>query len=105
MIMLPLMHAAKYIFLPLPMPEWPFFVPSPYNLIDALAAISASFLSGLPFIYAVVVVIILKDIGYAVVERAMLGKPVDFISAITYILFNIVIAANFGDFFLRLMGL
>lgn len=104
-IVLPLMHASKYIFLPLPQPEWPYFVPSPYNLIDALAVVAASFLIGLPFLYAVIIIIILKDIGYAIVERVMINKPIDFISAITYIIFNAAIAANFGDFFLRLVGL
>src|SRR3989338_6367962 len=53
LISLPVLHAMKYIFLPLPQPEWPFFVPSPYNLIDAMAALIASFLAGLPFLYAV----------------------------------------------------
>lgn len=105
LLLLPLMHAMKYIFLPLPQPEWPFFVPSPYNIIDAVAALAASFLSWLPFFHAVIVIVILKDIGYAVVEKAMISKPVDFISAITYIIFNLVIAAHFGPFFLGLVGL
>lgn len=105
LISLPVLHAMKYIFLPMPPPEWPFFVPSPYNLIDAFAAIAASFLAWLPFLHAVLIVVLLKDIGYAVVEKLMINKPVDVISAITYIIFNLVIAAHFGSFFLGLVGM
>ena len=104
-IMLPLMHASKYIFLPLPQPQWPFFIPSPYNIIDAFAVLIASFLSSITFLHVVIIVVILKDIFYAIAEKTMIGKPIDVISAFTYLIFNIVIAFYLGDFLLNLTGL
>lgn len=99
----PVLHALKYIFLPMPQPEWPLFVPSPYNIVDALGALVAGFLAPLELFYALVLTAVAKDIFFAAAEKFMLSKPIDVISAITSIAFNIVAGYPFGVFILSIL--
>jgi hypothetical protein len=99
LIVIPILHGIKYLFLPLPPPEWPLFVPSPYNFIDALGAAIAGFLSSYPIIYILIPVLILKDIIYSAVDMALFSKPPEIMYAIGNFIFNLIIIINFGNFF------
>ncbi len=99
----PVLHALKYVFLPLPQPEWPLFVPSPYNIVDALGALVAGFLAPFSLLINLLVTAIAKDFFFALAEKFMLSKPVDIISAITSIVFNLVAAYPFGIFVMGLL--
>ena len=99
----PVLHALKYIFLPMPQPEWPLFVPSPYNIVDALGALVAGFVAPLQLFYALLVTAIAKDVFFAFAEKFMLSKPVDVISATTSIIFNIVAGYPFGVFVVSML--
>ena len=96
LVIIPFLHAMKYILLPLPEPEWPYFIPSPYNIIDAIGVLIAGLIIGLDLIYVVAIVILIKDILYAIVEKHLYRKPVDIISAIFYMIFNILLVYQFG---------
>jgi hypothetical protein len=102
-VMIPLLHAAKYIFLPLPQPEWPYFIPHPNNVVDALGAAFAGVFAGLPLLFNTLIVVFLKDVGYALSERYMIGKPIDYFSAIMYLVFNALLAIQFGPAIMALV--
>ncbi len=96
----PVLHGLKYVFLPMPPPEWPLFMPSPYNVVDALGALVAGFLAPLQLFYALLGTAIAKDVFFAAAEKFMLSKPVDVISAVTSIAFNLLAGYPFALFVL-----
>ena len=104
LIVIPIMHGIKYLFLPLPPPEWPLFVPGPYNFVDALGAAIAGFLASYPILYILIPVLIVKDISYAAVDRLFFSKPPEVIYAIGNFIFNLVIIFQFGNFFLEMIA-
>lgn len=103
LISTPILHGLKYIFLPMPQPEWPLFMPSPYNVVDALGALVAGFLAPLHLFIALLATAIAKDFFFALAEKFMLSKPVDVISAVTSVVFNVVAGYPFGIFVLGLL--
>ena len=104
LIVIPIMHGIKYLFLPLPHPEWPLFVPSPYNFVDALGAAIAGFLASSPILYILIAVLIIKDITYALADKLFFSKPPEVIYAIGNFIFNFIIILQFGSFFLELIA-
>ncbi len=98
----PILHGLKYVFLPMPPPEWPLFVPSPYNIVDALGALVAGLLAPLQLFYALLATAIAKDFFFALSEKFMLSKPVDVISAVTSIAFNLFAGYPIGLFVVSL---
>lgn len=104
LVVIPILHGMKYLFLPLPPPEWPLFVPSPYNFIDALGAAIAGFLSSYPILYILIPVLIVKDITYAAVDNLFFSKPPEVLYAIGNFIFNIIIILNFSNFFLGMIA-
>lgn len=104
LVIIPLLHGFKYILLPLPQPEWPLFVPSPYNIVDALGALVAGFLAPLSFLVNLFITAVAKDILFALAERFMISKPVNVISAVTSVVFNMVVGYPFGLFVLGVIA-
>ena len=104
-VVIPLLHSSKYVFLPLPQPEWPFFIPHPNNIVDAIGALCAGLLWALgvkELLILTAIVVIIKDAGYGVSEKMMFGKPVDYFSAVMYLIFNGLLAYQFGAAILSL---
>lgn len=104
LVLIPILHGFKYIFLPMPQPEWPLFVPSPYNIVDALGAFVAGFLTPFSFLINVFITAVVKDILFALAEKYMISKPVNILSAITSVLFNMFAGYPFGLFVLSLIA-
>lgn len=103
LVLVPILHGLKYLFLPLPQPEWPLFVPSPYNVVDALGALVAGYLTPFSFLIKVFITSMAKDIFFAFAERFMISKPVDILSAVTSVVFNVLVGYPFGLFVLGLI--
>lgn len=103
LFLIPLLHAFKYLFLPLPQPEWPLFVPSPYNIVDALGALVAGFLTPFSFLIKVFITAVAKDIFFAFAEKFMISKPVDILTAVTSVVFNMLVGYPFGLFILAVI--
>ncbi|MBI4019488.1 MAG: hypothetical protein HY364_04505 [Candidatus Aenigmarchaeota archaeon] len=98
-IVIPLLHSSKYLFLPLPQPEWPFFIPHPNNIVDAIGALCAGILWVIgikELLILTAIVVIIKDAGYGISEKMMFGKPVDYFSAAMYLIFNCLLIFQFG---------
>lgn len=94
-ITVPLFHAIKFFFLPM-QPDWPLFVPAPYNVVDAIGASLAALLKGLVVGQIMLAVITAKIILYAVVDRFAYGRPPDLLGAVTYFAFNMVAVTPFA---------
>lgn len=103
-VSIPFFYTLKYTLLPLPHPDWPFFIPSPYNFIDAAGAAIAGFLAQQPMLIIFVAVWFSKEIIYAIVDR-LAGKPFDMVYPVFNGIFNAVLIVYFGSFFLGLVGL
>lgn len=103
-VVIPLLHSMRFVLLPLPPPDWPLFVPHPNNVVDALGGAVAGALTTLPFLYLAIVVTLLKDIGYALSEGVVLGRPINVFSAVMYLLVNAAIAYQFGPAILAFIG-
>lgn len=103
LVLIPVLHGFKYIFLPLPQPEWPLFVPSPYNIVDALGALIAGFMP-FSFLVKLFITAVAKDILFALAEKYMISKPVNVLSAITSVAFNMVVGYPFGLFVLGVIA-
>ena len=98
-IVIPLLHSSKYVFLPLPQPEWPFFIRHPNNIVDAIGALCAGILWAVgikELLILTAIVVIIKDAGYGISEKMMFGKPIDYFSAVMYLIFNALLAFQFG---------
>ncbi len=95
-VVIPLLHSMRFVLLPLQQPDWPLFVPHPNNVVDALGGAVAGMFATLPFLYLAVAVTLLKDVGYALSEGVLLGKPINWFSAVMYLLVNALIAYQFG---------
>lgn len=102
-ILIPVLHGFKYVFLPMPPPEWPLFVPSPYNIVDALGALFSGFLVPFGFFINLFLTAVGKDIMFAFAEKFMISKPVNVLAAITSVVFNMVVAYPFGLFLLTII--
>jgi hypothetical protein len=102
-VLIPVLHGLKYILLPLPTPEWPLFVPSPYNIVDAVGALVAGLLVPLSFFINLLVTAVSKDILFAFAARLTMSKPVNVLSAITSVVFNMFVGYPFGLFILGLL--
>lgn len=100
LVLMPVLHGFKYLFLPLPQPEWPLFIPSPYNIVDALGALVAGFLPPFSLLLKVFITAVAKDIFFAFAEKFMISKPVDILSAVTSVVFNVLVGYPFGVFVL-----
>jgi hypothetical protein len=103
-ILLPVLYGIRYVLLPIAPPEWPLFVPSPQNLVEAIGAAIAGMLAGFPLLTIFLAVFIVKEIAYVVADRAI-GKPPDIIYPVVNFVFNLLIILNLGGFFLGLVGL
>jgi hypothetical protein len=103
-IILPMLYGIRYILLPIAPPEWPLFVPSPQNLVEALGAAAAGLLAGFPLLNIFIAVFIIKEIAYIVTDR-IIGKPPDLIYPVVNFIFNLLIIINLGGFFLGLVDL
>jgi len=103
-IILPILYAIRYILVPLVPPEWPLFVPSPQNLVEAIGAAVAGLLMNFPLLTIFIGVFIIKEIAYVIVDR-VIGKPADIIYPMVNFVFNLLIVINLGGFFLSLVGL
>ena len=97
LLLVPFFHAIKFFFVPL-QPDWPLFVPAPYNVADAAGAAVAALLKDLAVTHIMLVVILVKIILYAVADRFMYEKPVDVVGAVTYFAFNMLIVGSFAAF-------
>lgn len=103
LVLMPVLHGLKYLFLPLPQPEWPLFIPSPYNIVDALGALVAGFLTPFSLLLKVFITALAKDIFFAFAEKFMISKPVDILSAVTSVVFNMLVGYPFGIFILSII--
>ncbi len=103
-IIVPILYGLRYMLLPLVPPEWPLFVPSPQNLVEALGAAVAGLLAGFPLLTIFLAVFMVKEIAYVVTDR-IIGKPPDLIYPVVNFIFNLLIIINLGGFFLGLVGL
>ncbi len=103
LLLIPFLHGLKYVLLPLPPPEWPLFIPSPYNIVDALGGLVAGFIP-FSFMARLFLTAVSKDVFYALAERFMMSKPVDVISAITSVVFNMLVGYPFGLFVMSLVS-
>ena len=103
-VFIPFFYTLKYMLLPLPQPEWPFFVPSPYNLVEAIGAATAGVLAQQSPLIVFVGVWIIKEITYVIVDK-FTGKPPDIVYPVFNAIFNAVMIVYFGSFFLGLVGL
>lgn len=104
LILLPILYGLKYVLLPLTPPEWPLFVPSPQNLVDAIGAAVAGLLMGFDLLIIFIGVFIIKEITYLIVDFSI-GKPPDVIYPGVNFIFNLLIVLKLGEFFLGLVGL
>lgn len=83
----------------------PPFLPSPYHAGDVIMAIIASSLSFLPLVYIVIVGIMAKFLIDFAIDVHIVGKPFDFFSAGTTLVFNVLLviyAAGFWDMIIAL---
>ncbi len=103
LLLIPFFHAIKFFFIPV-QPDWPLFVPAPYNLADSFGAVVAALMRNFFVAHIMVAVIIVKIILYALTDRLMFGKPVDVFSAITYLIFNMIIVLPFSGFLVGITG-
>ena len=63
-IVVPILYGIRYVLLPIAPPEWPLFVPSPQNLVEALGAAAAGLLVGFPLLTIFIAVFIIKEIEF-----------------------------------------
>lgn len=104
-VVVPVLHAVKFLSLPVGQPDWPLFVPSPYNIVDALAAVVVGLLSSYGFFAMLMAAVIAKIALYALFDRFVLAKPVDVIGGATYLAFNVIVGLQFGSAFMKMVGL
>lgn len=103
LVFIPALHAIKFIILPMPS-EWPLFVPSPYNVADAIGAAIAGLLQSQAFMLIMVAVLISKILVYAFVDRIFLSKPVDIIGAVGMTAFNLMVMLPIAGYFASVTG-
>lgn len=103
-VAIPVIYGLRYTLLPLSPPEWPLFVPSPQNLVEAIGAAVAGLLADQSFLVIFVGVWIAKEITYVIFDRFS-GKPFDMIYPVFNGIFNAILIVYFGSFFLGMVGL
>ncbi|MBI2971482.1 MAG: hypothetical protein HYY37_03650 [Candidatus Aenigmarchaeota archaeon] len=103
LLIIPVFHAIKFFFIPM-QPDWPLFVPAPYNFADAIGAALAAFMKDFFIGYIMFFVVIEKIVVYALADRLMFGKPVDIFGAVTYFVFNMAIALPAAGFLTGITG-
>ncbi len=103
LVFIPALHAIKFIILPMPS-EWPMFVPSPYNVADAIGAAIAGLLQSQALMLIMAAVLISKILVYAFVDRVFLSKPVDVIGAVGMTLFNLALILPIAGYFASVTG-
>ena len=103
-IILPVLYGIRYVLLPIAPPEWPLFVPSPQNLVEAIGAAVAGLLVGFPLLTIFLAVFVIKEVAYVIADR-LIGKPPDIIYPVVNFVFNLLIVFYLGGFFLGLVGL
>ena len=104
-IVIPILHAIKHVIIPDMESQWPIFIPSPYDGVNAFGALVAGLVAGWPLIAIMFVTLFAKYAAYAFVDLALYGRPVDFVSAFTNFLFNMLLTLYAGRFFLGLVGI
>ena len=104
-IVIPILHAIKFIALPLYEPDWPLFVPHYYNFVDAIGASVAGMAAGLPLLWIMILVLIARGIMYPFIDFYLLDKGINFFTIPPTAIFNLLLAWYLGGFFLGLVGL
>ncbi|MBI2579665.1 MAG: hypothetical protein HYW27_02070 [Candidatus Aenigmarchaeota archaeon] len=94
-IVIPLLHNVKFMFITQD-DDWPPFVPTPYGVIDALGGSLAFFLKGMGFFYALIAILLLKYILYAIADRVMHDRPVDIVSPVMNMALHIIFFIPLG---------
>ncbi|MBI2173328.1 MAG: hypothetical protein HYT73_03955 [Candidatus Aenigmarchaeota archaeon] len=89
-ITIPLLHNVKFMFVSGD-DDWPPFVPTPYGIIDVIGGSLAFYLKDFGFFAAVVMILILKYVLYALADRTMHGRPVDILSPAMNMTLHIIV--------------
>ena len=89
LVIIPVLHAVKHIALPIGDPEWPLFLPSPYDAVNALGAAAAGLVAGLPLFWVIAITALAKVLFYAIADTQILRKPIDFMGGVTTVVFNV----------------
>ncbi|MDI6721216.1 MAG: hypothetical protein QMD85_02405 [Candidatus Aenigmarchaeota archaeon] len=89
-IAIPILHNIKFIFVS-PDDDWPPFVPTPYGVIDVVGGSLAFFLRAFGFFPAVILILLLKYILYALTDRMLYEKPVDIISPVMNFILHVIL--------------
>ena len=103
LVFIPALHAIKFIILPIPS-EWPLFVPSPYNVADAIGAAVAGLLQSQALAFVMIAVLAAKIVVYALVDSMVLSKPVDVIGAVGMTAFNLIVMLPAAGYFIAATG-
>ena len=98
-----LAHGISSLLFPDAPSEWPPFVPHPYNAIDAIGAVAASF-AGIPLFNALLIVLLVKSGLFIVFNMIALGKPPNFIGVLVNVVFNVLVFLPLAGLFIAVTG-
>jgi len=101
-LVIPLIEGLKPTLFKLPT-DWPPFVPGIPHFTDGIIAVIASFLTGIPLFFVLMVCLIPKNFLFAL-NAKMIGKPFDVLFAVFSVFFNVFLVLHFNSFWLSLMA-
>lgn len=95
-ITIPLIGGIRSVILP-SMSDIPPFVPAPANIIDALVAFTAGYLSHAPLTLLLPLLLLLKILANARIEKTIYDKPINITEAVAKFIFNVIFIYFFGN--------
>lgn len=102
-VTIPTLEGIKSIALPLNRTDFPPFVPSPYNFVDGMVAALAGSFPFTDLLFLTVVALLMKFVANSIIDMRIFNKPFNMISAVSALIFNILLVFSFETFLLAII--